>query len=125
MTDVSTTPRKRFSPRKRLQIWEASCGICVICGGKIDGARERWIVEHILALELGGTNDDDNLGPAHECCRREKDKDDHHRAAQAKRAKQRHLGIRKPSTLKSRGFRKADPQRSATRPLEKWRGFTT
>ncbi|WP_409565148.1 hypothetical protein [Methylobacterium sp. J-078] len=54
--------------------------------------RERWIVEHIRALELGGADDLQNMGPAHEACGREKTKGDHARTAKAKRQKIRHLG---------------------------------
>jgi hypothetical protein len=64
----------------------------VICGRRIDGVRERWIVEHIRALELGGADDLENMGPAHEACGREKTRDDHARTARAKRQKTRHLG---------------------------------
>ncbi|TXN42533.1 HNH endonuclease signature motif containing protein [Methylobacterium sp. WL7] len=90
--DVGTTQRRSLSGRRRLQAWERTAGTCVICGQRIDGVRERWIVEHIRALELGGTDDIENMGPAHEACGREKTRDDHARAAEAKRQKIRHLG---------------------------------
>ncbi|WP_165937781.1 HNH endonuclease [Methylobacterium segetis] len=64
----------------------------MICGDRIDGVRERWIVEHIRALELGGADELGNMGPAHEACGREKTRDDHARAAHAKRQKLRHIG---------------------------------
>lgn len=90
--DVGTTKRRQLSGRRRLQAWEKTGGTCVLCGRRIDGVRERWIVEHIRALELGGVDDIDNMGPAHEDCGREKTRDDHARAAEAKRQKIRHLG---------------------------------
>lgn len=90
--DVGTTQRRFLSGRRRLQAWERTAGACVICGQRIDGVRERWIVEHIRALELGGADDLANMGPAHEACGREKTRDDHARAAEAKRQKIRHLG---------------------------------
>jgi hypothetical protein len=83
-----------MSPRRRLRIWEAHKGRCCICHQQIDGVREKWIVEHVRALELGGSDEDNNLAPAHAACASEKTKDDHARTAKAKRAKQRHLGIR-------------------------------
>lgn len=64
----------------------------MVCGRIIDGVRERWIVEHIRALELGGADEPENMGPAHEVCGREKTRDDHARTARAKRQKIRHLG---------------------------------
>ncbi|AWN41750.1 HNH endonuclease [Methylobacterium durans] len=90
--DIGTTPRSCLSPRRRLQAWERTNGKCVVCGERIDGARERWIIEHIRALELGGADELDNMGPAHEACGREKTRDDHARTAQAKRQKLRHIG---------------------------------
>ena len=87
--DVGTTRRTSLSPRRRLAAWERTAGQCVICSQRIDGTRERWIVEHIRALELGGADDLDNMGPAHESCGRTKTRRDHSRAARAKRQKVR------------------------------------
>jgi 5-methylcytosine-specific restriction endonuclease McrA len=90
--DVRTTPRGRLTPHRRLKVWEKTGGRCVVCHRQIDGVRERWIVEHIRALELGGRDEHDNMGPAHETCAAVKTHDDHQRAAKAKRQKLRHLG---------------------------------
>jgi 5-methylcytosine-specific restriction endonuclease McrA len=94
--DLSTTTRSRLSPRRRLAVWERTGGRCVVCEQLIDGVRERWIAEHIRALELGGADDLANMGPAHEPCARVKTQDDHSRAAGAKRQKIRHLGAERP-----------------------------
>jgi 5-methylcytosine-specific restriction endonuclease McrA len=90
--DLTTAARSKLTPRLRLQVWESTGGVCVICELKIDGSRERWIAEHIRALELGGLDHLDNMGPAHEACARAKTRDDHKRAARAKRQKIRFLG---------------------------------
>lgn len=92
LEDVGTTRRGALSSRRRLQAWERTGGTCVVCDRRIDGVRDRWIVEHIRALELGGPDELHNLGPAHEACGREKTRDDHARAAEAKRQKLQHLG---------------------------------
>jgi 5-methylcytosine-specific restriction endonuclease McrA len=94
-TDLGTTARQRLTASRKLLIWERNRGICCLCGQQIDGVREEWFIEHKRALELGGTNDDENLGPAHRVCKPDKDADDHRRAAKAKRVKQRFLGIRR------------------------------
>jgi 5-methylcytosine-specific restriction protein A len=96
---------------RRLRIWEAGKGICILCGLKIDGVREAWIVEHKIALGLGGEDTDENCGPAHESCRRQKDKVDMPMIAKAKRMKARHLGIKKAASrpimgTKASGWRK-------------------
>ncbi len=105
--DVSTTVRRRLTPHRRLRVWERTGGICVLCDRKIDGVRERWIAEHIRALELGGTDDLDNMGPAHEMCAAVKTQDDHRRTARAKRQKIRHIGAE--SSKRPLPFGKASP----------------
>ncbi|KLK90061.1 hypothetical protein AA309_27970 [Microvirga vignae] len=90
--DVGTTARQRLTPCRRLQVWEKTNGTCVLCDRKIDGGRERWIAEHIRALELGGADAVENMGPAHEACALDKTRADHRLAAKAKRQKIRHIG---------------------------------
>lgn len=96
--DVGTTKRKNMTPRLRLKIWEAYKGICVLCNGKIDGVRERWVAEHIIPLSLGGADDESNMAPVHEGCALAKTfgkSGDIAKAAKAKRVKSKHLGIKK------------------------------
>lgn len=96
--DVGTTKRKPMTPRLRLKVWEAHKGICAICGGKIDGVRERWVLEHLRALALGGADDESNMAPVHEGCALTKTfgiSGDIAKAAKAKRVKIKHLGIKK------------------------------
>jgi 5-methylcytosine-specific restriction protein A len=110
MTDVPTTPRKPMPEMRRLRIWERHGGVCVLCGLKIDGTKGKWTIEHLRALGLGGEDTDENCGPAHEDCRRAKDKIDVPAIAKAKRMKARHLGIKRSSRpipgSKASGWRK-------------------
>jgi 5-methylcytosine-specific restriction protein A len=111
MTDVPTTPRKPMPEMRRLRIWERHGGVCVLCGLKIDGTKGKWTIEHLRALGLGGEDTDENCGPAHEDCRRAKDKIDVPAIAKAKRMKARHLGIKKTTSRpipgsKASGWRK-------------------
>ncbi|MBK5958054.1 hypothetical protein CCR97_07965 [Rhodoplanes elegans] len=99
MTDVSTTQRRKLSPRERLAIFERAGGVCCCCGGKIE-AGDGWIVEHPTALGLGGSDDRGELRPAHKACADAKTygpDGDLATIARAKRRKAKHLGIRKPS----------------------------
>ncbi len=113
MTDVSTTKRRSMTPTRRLRIFEAHKGICVTCKLPIK-AGDKWFVEHIRALELGGEDTDENCGPAHTItCKAVKDAEDHSRAAKAKRVKMKALGIKAPKQkIASRGF----PRRERERP---------
>lgn len=119
--DIGTTKRLAMPQMRILKIWEASAGICCLCNRQIDGTRDRWFIEHIRALELGGKDTDENCAPAHYECKPAKDADDHSRAAEAKREKAVALGIPKRSTLKSAGFKKAPRQNGARKPA-KWFG---
>lgn len=94
--DVPTTARKPMTPTRALKAWENTGGVCVTCNVQIDGTKEKWFVEHKRALELGGADDDINIGPAHfDTCKKAKDAEDHANAAQAKRRKRVQLGIKK------------------------------
>jgi 5-methylcytosine-specific restriction endonuclease McrA len=100
----------------RLKVWENHGGICALCKGKIDGVHQRWIVEHMRALELGGEDTEANMAPVHEACAIAKTsgpQGDHARAAKAKRVKSKHLGIKKsknplPGSKGSKWKRKMD-----------------
>lgn len=83
------TPRGPMGNMRRLRIFEAHRGLCVICKLKV---RPPWIVEHVIPLGLGGADTDDNCGPAHEHCRRLKDKTDVPAIAKAKRMKAKAVG---------------------------------
>lgn len=100
------------TPAQRLKLFEAHKGVCCCCGVYIK-AGERWITEHVIPLALGGTNDMENLAPAHEKCAALKTKDDMQQIAKAKRQKRAHLGIKsqKGPQIISRGF----PKREKTR----------
>lgn len=117
--DVGTTTRLRMTPTRALKAWERTKGVCVNCNLPIDGTKADWFVEHIRALELGGADEDDNLGPAHRACKRDKDAADHASAAKAKRNKRAQLGIRNPMKIQSAGFVQFKPQARATTPLAK------
>lgn len=98
MTELTATPRRPMGNARRLRIWERHKGVCVLCNEKIDGVREAWTVEHIRALGLAGADEDENCGPAHERCRRVKDKADVKAIAKAKRVKGKHIGAWRSSS---------------------------
>ncbi len=91
--------RRHIGPRERLAIFEAAGGRCHLCGDKIDGTAQRWEVEHVVPLELGGdeTKGSGNLQPAHVGCHRVKTTADAGRIAKAKRVEARHKGARRSS----------------------------
>ena len=87
------TQRANLSPKKRLELLLAHSGRCCICEGKIS-LTQRWIVEHILPLWLGGTNDVQNLAPAHEACAKIKTQKEATGRAKGRRIAEKHFGFR-------------------------------
>ncbi len=101
-------PRRTFTKRQRVEMFERSLGLCDLCGEKVTGA---WIAGHILSHALGGRTVIEN-GQV-ECsggCSAKTHKDDTARSAKARRqggeTGQRARRERNGSRLKSRGFSK-------------------
>ena len=97
--------RRSISRTERVRIFEAAQGICHICGEAIDGTRDRWDVEHVVPLNLGGDDHGDNLQPAHERCHKGKSKDDARNLAKAKSVHSKHIGARPNPTRPIPGSR--------------------
>lgn len=111
--------RRSITKAMRVRIFLAANGACHICGLKIDAPKQRWDVEHVKALSMGGADDETNMRPAHVECHAVKSAEETTLRAKSDRARARHLGVRKPPTLKSAGFEPRPPQRRATSPLSK------
>jgi 5-methylcytosine-specific restriction enzyme A len=88
--------RRSISRTERVRIFERAGGLCHICNGRIDGTRERWDVEHVVPLQLGGDDHGDNLQPAHVGCHAGKTAQDVAQIAKAKRVRAKHLGADRP-----------------------------
>jgi 5-methylcytosine-specific restriction endonuclease McrA len=111
ITDLGTTPRGHLSAKRKLKIWEKEKGLCMLCGCRLFSGRV--VFEHVRALELGGDDEDHNIRLTCIPCAGEKTRDDHSRAAKAKRVKSKHLGLKKsknplPGSKGSKWRRKID-----------------
>lgn len=109
---------QKVPDRVRLRIFEREGGICHLSGRKIMPG-DLWDLDHKVALINGGEHREANLFPALRDKHRQKTAMDVREKAVSARKRKKHLGIRKPSKLQSRGFAKAGPQRSASKPLTK------
>lgn len=89
--------RRHISTKQRAELFLAHKRICHICGGEIDGIRERWDVEHIIPLALGGDDEPSNWAPAHVACHKLKTKQDAADIGRARRVSARHVGATAPS----------------------------
>jgi 5-methylcytosine-specific restriction enzyme A len=84
--------------RVRLRNFLKFEGMCQECGSKIVG--RKWITDHRIAICNGGQNRENNLGPIHEACDREKktptDVAEKSRVARKRKA---FLGLKKKRTI--------------------------
>jgi 5-methylcytosine-specific restriction enzyme A len=119
---VGKSDDSKIPDHVKLRIWEREGGICHLSGRKIrPGEAYDW--EHKIALSLwtgeGHGNRESNIAPALRMVHREKTKQDRKAKAKSDQVKKKHLGIRKPSRMQSRGFNKAPPQKTASTPPTK------
>lgn len=92
----SVVPRKALTSRQRLQMFLDAGGMCAICGGRIDGAREAWD-EHMTPLWLGGSNEEWNRKPVHARCARTKTAKEATDRAKVRRVAEKHIGAKRSS----------------------------
>ena len=116
------TARKRWSATQRARFFHDNHETCHLCGGRINAEVEGWDLSHEIPLELGGADDATNIRVAHRKCHRKHTAEvDVPTLAEAKRRELRNLGIKATPSRKiqSAGFQKAQPQRRASKPLDK------
>lgn len=83
-------PRVYLSEQKTAKLFLERGGCCHICKRKLY-AGDQWIVEHLIALENGGTNDWSNLSITCSWCKPIKDADDHKEAGHSRRMAAKHI----------------------------------
>jgi len=76
--------RRSMTPLRALRIFESAGGRCACCGRKLKSGDD-WDIDHRIALENGGTDEDDNLQLLCPWCHKPKTADDHGYAAKGKR----------------------------------------
>lgn len=100
--DIYTpTKRKQFTAKQRLKVFMEHAGKCCICGGTINGTHEAWILEHIVPLADGGTNELDNMAPSHETCAKGKTSAEAGTRKRHRRAAQAHFGAKRRTGFKT------------------------
>jgi 5-methylcytosine-specific restriction endonuclease McrA len=92
--------RAKIQGERRRRLLERFGGCCAACGESIDGS---WIADHVIALELGGSNADANLQPLCAApCNKTKTANDARLIAKAKRLRAGPKVSR--HRIRSRGF---------------------
>jgi 5-methylcytosine-specific restriction protein A len=113
-------PRREFSKKVKRDAFLRSNDYCENskCGARLTVGK--FAYDHDIADGLGGEPTLENCVVLCKSCHDEKTRtNDVPIIAKTKRIQDREQGIRKPSKLRSAGFRKALPQRSASRPINR------
>jgi len=76
--------RGNMTPQRRARIFQNREGRCYICERKL-GPSDDWDIEHPIALENGGTDDDANLEVCCDWCHKPKTAEDHATAGHGRR----------------------------------------
>lgn len=87
-------------PRVRLRIFLRAGGICHLSGRAIRPS-DKWDCDHIVALINGGEHREFNLAPALTDFHKVKTAADVKQKAKNDRVRKRHLGIKKPRTIRA------------------------
>ena len=101
--EAPATPRKAMTRARRLRILAHHNHQCAYPGCTMSQALE---IDHVLPLEIGGSDEDHNLQPLCGYHHRKKTAQDIKLIAKARRLRKATLTERKASTIKSRGFDK-------------------
>lgn len=104
-TPGEATPRAAMTPSRKARIHKLRAGLCMACGFPVEVAGPTVIYDHDIPLELGGADEDHNIGPLHaEPCNKAKTRADQRRIAKAKRQARQGVKKSKGRPLRSRGF---------------------
>lgn len=107
--------------RVQVRIFKAFKGVCPECTRKMQPGA--WQLDHIKALINGGEHRETNLWPL--CtspCHSQKTKADLAEKSKNYRTTAKHIGVdlTQRQKMRGQGFRKASPQNTASRPINKW-----
>lgn len=117
---IGKTPDSAVPPRVRVRIFDRYDGRCQCgCNRKIM-AGEKWECEDTIALINGGQRRESNLKPWLAEHHKHKTAADVAEKSRVYRKRAKHIGVTGPrKKIQSPGFRKATPQRTASRPIER------
>lgn len=100
---IGRTPDAKVPAYVRARIFVTHGGICYLSGRKI-GPADKWDLEHVTPLSMGGEHRETNLRPALRDRHRVKTAAEATVRAKADRVRAKHLGLKPPSRMRSRPF---------------------
>lgn len=103
---IGSSPNARVPDKVRDRVFFRAKGICHISGAKIVVPRDRWELEHVQPLSMGGEHRESNLAPALTAPHREKTAGEATSRAKADRMRRKANGTwpKSRTPLRSRGF---------------------
>jgi 5-methylcytosine-specific restriction protein A len=113
------TKRREFSKAIKVQVVKRTTRDGVTFCEKCGAIAKRWQIDHVIADAHGGEPVIENAELICEPCYSIKNPKDTTIAAKLKRIEAKALGVRKTATMKTTKREPAQPQRRATRPLDK------
>jgi 5-methylcytosine-specific restriction endonuclease McrA len=119
---IAEHPDQKVPPRVIVRVFEKAGKRCENCTRALRH-RKDWELDHIKALKNGGQHREGNLQALCVGCHSEKSREDVAEKSKVYEAKKKHLGIRNPSSFKSKGFTPAPKQNRATGEIDKWYGW--
>jgi 5-methylcytosine-specific restriction enzyme A len=116
---IGASDDTRPPPRVRARVLKRYDEKCYLSGVLITPGTA-FEIDHIVALKNGGENRESNLAPVLKAPHKAKTAKDVALKAIAERQYGKHMGIIQPKgEIQSKGFAKAEPQRRASRPIDK------
>lgn len=88
---------QKVPPRVRQRVFDRHNGICHLTGRKIHPG-ERWELEHVHALILGGQHRESNMAPALAAAHKVKTATEMKVKSKIARVRKKHIGIAKPKS---------------------------
>lgn len=96
---IGKTDDSAIPPRVRLRVFEKHKGRCGLTNRMIRPG-DKWDLDHIVALALGGQHRESNLVPVLRDAHKIKTASDVKQKAKNDRVRKRHIGIQKPRTIR-------------------------
>lgn len=105
---IGQTDDHRAPGKVRQRVFDRAGGKCHLCNQPIQTDKQKWDLDHVVALINGGENAESNLKPAHRDCHKEKTRADVAEKVKVAAIRQRHIGaLVPPAKIKSAPFRKS------------------
>lgn len=118
---IGKTPEAMPGQTVLLRLYAKQNGICACgCGQVMNLNRDKVDCDHRIALIDGGENRESNLQLLLHPCHKAKTGQEASARSEERRHKAKAFTALREPKMRGQGFRRTEPQRTATRKIEKW-----